>query len=92
MAILGDAIYSLGGYDGSNCLNSVERFDQGSESWKYTRPISVTRTFPGKLFCFLLQKISILPKLAVYTRTQAIYTPSLQTKYVFCPTNKKMKK
>ena len=55
VAILGDAIYSLGGYDGCNCLTSVERFDPGSESWRYTTPISVTRTFPSKVFLFSSQ-------------------------------------
>ena len=48
VGILGDVIYSLGGYDGRDCLSSVERFDPKTETWEYTTPISITRSFPGK--------------------------------------------
>lgn len=44
VAALNQFIYVAGGYDGSNQLKSVERYDTESNKWEYVASISVARS------------------------------------------------
>ena len=42
-AALADGIYAIGGFDGENYLNSVEKYEEGSESWVLAPPLKKGR-------------------------------------------------
>lgn len=44
---LGNYIYVMGGYDGTNQLNTVERYDVETDSWSYTASMRHRRSALG---------------------------------------------
>ena len=44
LVVANDMIYCIGGYDGVNLLNSVERYDLNSAQWGSVRPMSTRRS------------------------------------------------
>ena len=40
---LADGIYAIGGYDGANYLNTVERYDEEKDQWVVVAPLNHAR-------------------------------------------------
>ena len=40
---LPDGVYAIGGYDGSNYLNTVERYDSDENKWVMCKPMKYPR-------------------------------------------------
>ena len=40
---LADGIYAIGGYDGTNYLNTVERYDEDQDQWIIVSPLNFPR-------------------------------------------------
>ena len=47
LAVLGDYLYAIGGSDGANPLNSVERYDPITSAWNFVAPMSTSRKHLG---------------------------------------------
>jgi len=46
-AVLGGALYAVGGHDGWSYLSSVERYDPATEVWTHVAPMSTPRSTLG---------------------------------------------
>jgi influenza virus NS1A-binding protein len=42
-AVLADGIYAIGGFDGNNYMNSVEKFEEGDREWTYVASMKQAR-------------------------------------------------
>ncbi|KAK1661880.1 hypothetical protein QYE76_050039 [Lolium multiflorum] len=45
VAVLGETLYALGGYDGNQMVSTVEIFDPRANSWRISSPFSVPRGY-----------------------------------------------
>uniref|UniRef100_A0A0A9EXB8 Uncharacterized protein n=1 Tax=Arundo donax TaxID=35708 RepID=A0A0A9EXB8_ARUDO len=49
VAILGEALYAVGGHDGNSLASTVEIFDPRANSWRIGSPFSVARGYGWRL-------------------------------------------
>ena len=47
VAVVENMLYAIGGFDGTNYLNTVERYDPAKNSWETVAAMSTPRRCPG---------------------------------------------